>query len=393
MASSSFRSRNDLLNSAYNESTKRNIGLARKLISSYTTETNQPDPNSVTINSSIFVLNLIAKHCKFGTAESLARNTMDGIVQGLRFVYDEFGHTSNWTVLPTGIANGNPLKNNPDLDALRRAHRVHLARFGAVTLRAQPITPGIIVDHAEKYWFALDRVPDVCDVQLHAIMVVGLNLGMQFDEVRKINMENISVTSDGILITIYEIIKNETHGRIYNVREWDGNSSLRNSLLMDPNVALLSWMRMRGGTTGPLFCDYRRVNAGILFNHEVPLPAAKFKDFLRARLLSIGIGEANTKLYTGHSLKRGSVQLYRSLGLLDEYIMQLIGMTGPNAYANYCAAYNDCAPVELPRFSSVEEYIKHAKKIVEEGENVIDFSNYESFLVGFNEVEVHDEEN
>lgn len=68
-------------------------------------------------------------------------------------------------------------------------------------------------------------------------------------------------------------------------------------------------------------------------------------------------------MYSGHSIKRGSVQLYRSIGYRDEHIMQKVQMTGQRAYANYCAAYKDLAPQELPRFSNVEEYIKHAESI------------------------------
>ena len=46
--------------------------------------------------------------------------------------------------------------------------------------------------------------------------------------------------------------------------------------------------------------------------------------------------------------------------------MQRVQMTGQHAYTNNCLACNDCAPRELPRFSSSEDYIAHAQRISNE---------------------------
>ncbi len=46
--------------------------------------------------------------------------------------------------------------------------------------------------------------------------------------------------------------------------------------------------------------------------------------------------------------------------------MEMIQMIGTNAYANYCAAYNDCAPTDLPRFSNVRDFLDHAAALVAE---------------------------
>ena len=69
---------------------------------------------------------------------------------------------------------------------------------------------------------------------------------------------------------------------------------------------------------------------------------------------------------TGHSIKRGCVQLYRSLGVRDEQIMEWVQMIGANAYHNYTQAYNDCHAVDLPRFANKEPYLKHARILVHE---------------------------
>ena len=46
--------------------------------------------------------------------------------------------------------------------------------------------------------------------------------------------------------------------------------------------------------------------------------------------------------------------------------MEIIQMTGLHAYANYCAAYNDCAPSSIPRFTNVNDFMKRAESLIEE---------------------------
>ena len=41
-------------------------------------------------------------------------------------------------------------------------------------------------------------------------------------------------------------------------------------------------------------------------------------------------------------------------------------MVGPRAYANYREAYNDCASEDLPKFVSEEEYLQHARRLMNE---------------------------
>ena len=74
------------------------------------------------------------------------------------------------------------------------------------------------------------------------------------------------------------------------------------------------------------------------------------------------------------------VLLFRSLGLRDEYIIQRIQMVGPKAYANYCEAYNDCAPEDLPRFSSQREYLQHANRFQKERDMQVDHGEFSKFL-------------
>ncbi len=114
-----------------------------------------------------------------------------------------------------------------------------------------------------------------------------------------------------------------------------------------------------------------------MLNTGKELSSSKFSKLLRNRLEIIGIGKEDVLMYSGHSIKRGAVQLYRSLNLRDEQIMEIVQMKGSHAYANYCAAYNDCAPPSLPRFSSWRDFVNHAETIgLEQNQK-----KYEDFVV------------
>lgn len=64
-------------------------------------------------------MNLLARYCRFGTPEWLKDDSMGGLVQGLRIVYEEHGHHQSWTVDEvSGDGRGNPLIGNPDIVAI-----------------------------------------------------------------------------------------------------------------------------------------------------------------------------------------------------------------------------------------------------------------------------------
>lgn len=67
----------------------------------------------------------------------------------------------------------------PDLERHRRAHRVHLARFGNLTTRAAPITAAQVCDLAEIFWFGSSDAVHIQNVAFHAVLVIGLNLGLR----------------------------------------------------------------------------------------------------------------------------------------------------------------------------------------------------------------------
>jgi hypothetical protein len=56
---------------------------------------------------------------------------------------------------------------------------------------------------------------------------------------------------------------------------------------------------------------------------------------MRERLRKIGQRTYVVARFSGHSIKRVSVQLYRKVGMSDVWIMQRINMTGEGAYTRY----------------------------------------------------------
>lgn len=76
---------------------------------------------------------------------------MNYLIQGLINVYSENCHSYFLTPSTSGTI-GNPSIRNPDIDSLQRTHRVHLARYGAVSLKERLITAEIVCHHAQVFW-------------------------------------------------------------------------------------------------------------------------------------------------------------------------------------------------------------------------------------------------
>ena len=372
-----------MIDTAVSRSTEDNVKRARKLLGEFSKIHGTEDPFVVSIESNDLILNLLHKYCRVGTENALSDDTMGGLIQGLRRVYDEHGHDMSWTIdRASNKAWGNPLTNNTQVVALRKAHRVYLAQYGKMKHRARPITASIICNHAAKYWFGKEdsRSPIDCrDIILHAVLTVGLNVGLRYDEISKIMVDSVSVDDDNITMTINTVIKNSTISRDYRLLEWPAHCPhLRSSILMDPKIALLTWLEIRGTEPGPLFCNLKETRSGFILDCSKHWSVEKFNSHLQNRLLSVGFGPSDVLRYTGHSIKRGCVQFYRSLNVRDEYIMQIIQMTGDNAYRNYCAAFNDDAPEDIPRFSSIESLLVHCDSVLKEKglTNAQEFSDY-----------------
>lgn len=136
-------------------------------------------------------------------------------------------------------------------------------------------------------------------------------------------MKHFSIDPGKDTLTINQKIKNSTEQRMYEVRDWPGNSVIQSSVYMDLFVALLSQVKMREVTDGSIFCDIKKFSKGFHINQGAGWSSSKFTAFLRERPDPISVASADVKIYSGHSLKRGYVQLYRSLNVCNERIMKL----------------------------------------------------------------------
>jgi hypothetical protein len=81
---------------------------------------------------------------------------------------------------------------------------------------------------------------------------------------------------------------------------------------------------------------------------------------MRERLILAGEGEGNARYFTGHTIKRWSVQLYRTMGVTYNWIMRRINMTCDYVYLRYTEAFNDAAPTPIPEFSNLDAAIAWA---------------------------------
>lgn len=196
------------------------------------------------------------------------------------------------------------------------------------------------------------------DVAIHAIFLLALNCGLRYAEVEKIQLSHVSVTKYSISFAINEKIKNSLSYNEYTVEAWPGDH-LSQLLVMDPFFAISAWMEVRGDTEGYLFCKIDLEGTKQRMRHHDPWSNKDFVSFMRKRLVSLGMATARANLFTGHSLKRGCVQLLRTLGLKDEDIMRRIKMEGGRAYLRYTEAFNDFAPPTVPDFCSMEDMEAH----------------------------------
>lgn len=182
-------------------------------------------------------MNCLGRYCKFGTSEYLQDDSIGALIQGLWIVYECHGNCRTWTVdEDTKKAKRNPLTGNIDIVAIHRAHRVHLARQGNMSPKAWHLMVAIIYDHCKHFSFGQtwSSSIDARDVQLDDILVLGIHLGLRYDEVGKLQVKKFSVTSCQETITLRQSMKNSTVQQDYSLKEWSGNIPLQNCLFMDP---------------------------------------------------------------------------------------------------------------------------------------------------------------
>lgn len=90
--------RHELTSSSLSKSTKANLKRAKRILADFAAQHGSSDQLIVSPNSSELVLNLIAKYVRYRSDNPLKSVSMVYLIQGLRLVYEEAGHTNSWTV-------------------------------------------------------------------------------------------------------------------------------------------------------------------------------------------------------------------------------------------------------------------------------------------------------
>lgn len=122
---------------------------------------------------------------------------------------------------------------------------------------------------------------------------------------------------------------------------------------MDPMFVLISWLIRRVYSDGFLFFNILRTKSLQLGHSE---PWTRIFCFIDARPIYPDWNGKNTaKARTGHSRKRGGVQMLRFLCVKDSYIMQWFDMFGDEAYLRYIESINNLQDVMVPDFCSIHQ--------------------------------------
>lgn len=355
------------------QSTKRKIAQARVLLrqKAVSVTPEMGDPVVVTPRSEQLVINVLFEYSGMinpsaSKEELKSESAVSGIISGLRWAYRAENHNNAWSIVKThsGVleAYGNPLLNNIHIREFRRCHLSRLSEMGKVARSAPPLTPYLIIEHARQYMIRINDpnfALDIADVLLHALLLTSMNCGMRYDEISKIEMKNVSVHKQGVELGVDVKCKNSIKYRKYSLRRWPGEK-LSTSALMDPMLALSAWLLVRGDAQGFLFCSIVGESPKSL-KYCTPWSKKHFESFMARRFVSLGIGQSIARTYTGHSGKRGGVQLLRFLGCKDIFIMNWFGMTGSGAYLRYTEAFNDLTGTAVPDFASIESLFAHAR--------------------------------
>jgi hypothetical protein len=155
----------------------------------------------------------------------------------------------------------------------------------------------------------------------------------------KTQMNMILHLYQGITINLPVRTKNSIRMKHDKLLDWP-HPVAKMSAALDASVALGLWMAHSGSDDGYLFCNF----VGERLDYDRPWDAKTFIQYMRESLILAGEGEGNARYFTGHSIKRGSVQLYRTMGVTNNWIMRRIYMTGEYAYLRYTGKHSTMPP-------------------------------------------------
>ena len=377
-----------IVSSGHSLTLSRKISQAERLLREKAATFGMQDPVIVTPKSNELIVNLLFHYSGLSSddeeGESVkTRDTLNNMITALRWVYRNHNHVGSWSIRTEGgkqIAFGNPLENNYVIADFRRTHAKKLASIGKVVRTALPIPAQLVIDHANKYFFVENL--DVRDVHLHVYLLASMSLGLRYDEYAKFFMSELEHTRSCTQLDIGQICKNGGNTyRNYCLRRWPGEQ-FSNSIIMDPIFAFSMWLHVRGNVEGYVFCQVVGEGSNAKIVHHTPYSRKTLLNFLQSRSMTLGYGVRRAKRFTGHSAKRGGVQLMRFLGCTDLYIMNWFKMSGQKAYIRYTEGFNDLSGLNVPAFHSTEALQSHARAAskIEEIMEEVHLSDVEDWL-------------
>ena len=173
---------------------------------------------------------------------------------------------------------------------------------------------------------------------------------LRFDESVKLKMEAVTFYQNNrkIKIILEEICKNTTYTREYTLEPWGGR--LGGSLKMDACFHFMKWVLVRGDSPGFLFCHVDQ-NGRIMPGRQ--MESQVFLNWFQGCLQDGGESPVGVRAFRGHSMKRGGVKIWKSLGRADGWIMRRMHASGFAAFLRYAFNNRGSWPDQVPEFSNI----------------------------------------
>lgn len=75
------------------------------------------------------------------------------------------------------------------------------------------------------------------------------------------------------------------------------------------------------------------------------------------------VGAEEPDMHSGHSLKRGATQRYRSIENRAKQITEIVQLSGDQVFSKNFEAYNSYAQYDLRKLSNLDSYLAHVKPV------------------------------
>lgn len=286
---------------------------------------------------------------------------------------------------------GNPVRSTV-VNVMKLAHKQAKARAG----EAESDTVDVIEPVHIRTFFTLHfrgRLLEACGphcVLLHAALLMGMSLLLRFNELSALRTDHMGRSEGHFTFSIKGATKNSLKKKVYELMPWPTALNLdpryvgarlrrfRFSLLrwrclvglspaprswmsshgwlsrvsnfihswqylclshrLDPVLAFATWMRLRGGQPGYIFCDVKEVAGRLRLYHAVPMSPLSLVAALRRLYAPCGVLDPE-ELAT-HTPKRSGVQLYEAIHQTHSWIMEKGGWADAASFMRYRALCN-----------------------------------------------------